>query len=274
MSPQEKEIPPMLRFTALACALTLASPALAETKVPGDPNASDPVGIVADPCPVHAKPTDEAGWQMWNLHMLTRDFGQLCRYAAANREQAGHKVRVVFMGDSITDNWINLDPQMFTGGLVDRGISGQTTAQMLVRFRQDVIALKPEAVHIMAATNDVAGNTGAATMATVTGNIQSMAELARAHGIKVIIASIPPAAAFPWSPGMRPAPQIVALNAWLEAYARANGFTYVDYYKAMADAGGGMKPGLASDGVHPTTQGYAVMRPIALAAIARTLGER
>lgn len=266
----------MRTATALGLAATigLASLAGAETRVPGDPYADDPVGIVADPCPQHPQPTDGAGWQAWNLHMLTRDFGQLCRYAAANRDVRRQRVRVVFMGDSITDNWINLDPAMFTNGSVDRGISGQTTPQMLVRFRNDVIALKPLAVHIMAGTNDIAGNTGAATVETVEGNIASMAELARAHGIKVILASIPPAAAFPWSPKMRPVPQIAELNGWISNYARTNGFTYVDYHAHLSDADGGMKPGLASDGVHPTKAGYAVMRPIALAAIARTLGKR
>jgi lysophospholipase L1-like esterase len=259
---------------ALVAAIVLAEPTGAQTRVPGDTYADDPVGIVAAPCPQHPQPTDGAGWQAWNLHMLTRDFGQLCRYAAANQDAKRTRVRVVFMGDSITDNWINLDPSMFTNGLVDRGISGQTTPQMLVRFRNDVIALKPRAVHIMAGTNDIAGNTGAATIETVEGNIASMAELARAHGIKVMLASVPPAAAFPWSPGMRPVPQIAALNAWLRNYARANGFTYVDYHSALATADGAMKPGLASDGVHPTKAGYAAMRPIALAAIARTLGTR
>ena len=108
----------------LVGAFTLTAPVFAETKVPGDPHADDPVGIVADPCPVHPKPSDEAGWTMWNLHMLTRDFGQHCRYAADNRALAGQKVRVVFMGDSITDNWINEDPSMFTDGLVVVEIGG------------------------------------------------------------------------------------------------------------------------------------------------------
>jgi lysophospholipase L1-like esterase len=260
-------------FVLAAAALSLAGTARAQTLVEGDPHADDPVGIVADPCPAHPRPGDDAGWHLWNLHMLTRDFGQLCRYAAQNRA-AKPPVRVVFMGDSITDNWINLDPSFFTEGLVDRGVSGQTTPQMLVRFRQDVIALHPQAVHIMAGTNDIAGNTGAATIETVQGNIETMAEIARAHGIKGILASIPPAKAFPWSPAKRPAPQVVAMNAWLKAYARRSGFTYVDYYAAMADAEGGMKAGLSSDGVHPTGQGYAVMRPIAEAAIRATLGKR
>ena len=248
----------------------LAGSATAQTNVPGDPYAGDPSGIVDDPCPVHPMPADGQGWQMWNLHMLTRDHGQLCRYRAQNAALRD-PVRVVFMGDSITDNWIGADPSLFTNGVVDRGISGQTTAQMLLRFRQDVIALKPRAVHIMAGTNDIAGNTGAVSIETVKGNIETMAELAQAHGIKVMLASIPPAAAFPWSPDKRPAPQIAALNTWLRGYARAHGYRYVDYHAAMTTPAGGMKPGLATDGVHPTPAGYAVMRPIARAAIAQTL---
>ena len=250
---------------------SFAAAAAAQTNVPGDPYAGDPVGIVADPCPVHPKPADGQSWQMWNLHMLTRDHGQLCRYRAQNAAQRD-PVRVVFMGDSITDNWIGADPALFTNGLLDRGISGQTTSQMLLRFRQDVIALHPQAVHIMAGTNDIAGNTGAATIDTVRGHIETMAELAHAHGIKVILASIPPAAAFPWSPDKRPAPQIMSLNAWLRDYAKAHGYTYVDYHIAMATLDGGMRPGLATDGVHPTPAGYAIMRPLAIAAIAQTLG--
>lgn len=262
----------MRRTRLIGAGLALLSSAAlsAQTNVPGDPHAGDPVGIVADPCPVHPHPEGD-GWQMWNLHMLTRDFGQLCRYAAANAALKT-RPRVVFMGDSITDNWINADPSMFEDGRVDRGISGQTTPQMLVRFRQDVLALRPAAVHIMAGTNDIAGNTGAATMETVQGNIASMAQLARANGIKVILASIPPAAAFPWAKDKRPVPQIAAMNRWLRDYARANGHTYVDYHTALATPDGAMKPGLATDGVHPTPAGYAVMRPLALAAITKTLG--
>jgi lysophospholipase L1-like esterase len=253
----------------------LGSAAQAQTNVPGDAYASDPVGIVADPCPQHPNPSDGPGWERWKFHMLTRDFGQLCRYAADNQalSQSRAPVRVVFMGDSITDNWIHSDAALFSNGVVDRGISGQTTPQMLVRFRADVIALKPQVVHIMAGTNDIAGNTGAATLETVEGNIASMAELARAHGINVILASVPPAAAFPWSPSKQPVPQIAALNSWLRSYAKAQGFRYVDYFAALTTPEGAMKPGLASDGVHPTAQGYAVMRPLALAAIARTLGK-
>jgi lysophospholipase L1-like esterase len=264
-------------FALICCAFGGAGATSAQTIVPGDPHADDPAGIVADPCPVNAMPPGfKQNWQIWNLHMLTRDFGQLCRYRAQNAalKAANTPVSVVFMGDSITDNWQGSDPTMFTGGLVDRGVSGQTTPQMVVRFRQDVIDLHPRAVHIMAGTNDIAGNTGAATMETVQGNIRTMAELARANGIRVILASTPPAAAFPWSPEKKPVSQILALNLWMRGYAAANHFTYVDYHSALADTEGGMKPGLASDGVHPTPAGYAIMRPIALSAVARALGNR
>ncbi|RZL84059.1 MAG: GDSL family lipase [Sphingomonas sp.] len=260
---------PHQSLAALLAALLLSAPASAQTIVPGDFYADDAVGIVADPCPTHPKPTDS--YQMYNLHMLTRDYGQICRYAAQNAALKT-PTRVVFLGDSITDNWIGADASLFANGLLDRGISGQTTPQMLIRFRNDVVLLHPKAVHIMAGTNDIAGNTGAATMATVEGNIASMAELAHANGIKVILASTPPASAFPWNPSKHPSPQIVELNAWIRGYAKTHGYTYVDYYTALTTPEGGMKPGLSSDGVHPTPAGYAIMKPLALAAIAKTLG--
>ena len=251
-----------MRFLPLiAILLASGSAAVAQTTVPGDPYANDPVGIVADPCPVHDKPADKAARQMWNLHMLTRDYGQLCRYAAQNAALTG-PVRVVFMGDSITDNWIGADPALFTNGLVDRGISGQTTPQMLVRFRRDVIDLHPQAVHIMAGTNDIAGNTGKMTLSQTFDNLRMMTELAQANGIKVLIGSVPPAKSFPWRPGLETVAPIRAINAWLEAYAKRAGATWVDYTPALADAAGAMKPGLASDEVHPTEAGYAVMESV------------
>jgi lysophospholipase L1-like esterase len=262
----------MLGVTWVAAALG-ATGALAQAKVPSDPYGADPVGIVADPCPSHDQPIRD--YNMRNLHSMTRDFGQLCRYRDDNaRLIASHApVRVVFMGDSITDNWQNLDKAMFIDGLVDRGISGQTTPQMLVRFQEDVVALHPRAVHIMAGTNDIAGNTGAATQAFVQGTIRSMAELARVHGIKVILAAVPPAVAFPWVPDKKPVSQIAALNAWLKDYAAREGFTFVDYGPALGDGTGGIKPGLSSDGVHPTVAGYAAMKPLAMAAVRRALGQ-
>ncbi|GGB29935.1 hypothetical protein GCM10011380_19300 [Sphingomonas metalli] len=258
--------PRLHAWPAVAAATLAASPAAAQVTAAGDPFASDPVGIVADPCPPHPK----VGWNEQQLHNYTRDFGQLCRYRAENAALK-QPVRVVFLGDSITDNWIGADPGFFTNGIVDRGIGGQTTPQLLVRFRQDVLALKPKLVHIMIGTNDIAGNTGAATIETVEGHIATMAELARAHGIRVILASVPPAAAFPWAKDKQPVPQIAALNRWIAAYAKAQGFTYVDYHPVLATPEGGMRPGLATDGVHPTPAGYAAMRPVAEAAIARAM---
>lgn len=256
------------RIIALAALLGLlgaiASPALAQ---------DDAIGIVADPCTSEKTPEQVPAGQ-WNAYLFAQDFGQLCHYRAQNAEliKAGNKPRVVFMGDSITEFWGQQDAAFFTHGKLDRGISGQTTAQMLLRFRQDVIDLHPQAVHIMAGTNDVAGNTGPSTLEQVEGNIASMAELARAHGIRVILASVPPAGRFPWRPEVQPVPIIRALNRWMQDYASRNGFTYADYYHATATPEGAMKPGLADDGVHPTRKGYALMEPLAETAIQQALG--
>ena len=170
------------------------------------------------------------------------------------------------MGDSITQGWIEKAPGFFTAGRLDRGISGQTTPQMLLRFRQDVIALKPAIVQIMGGTNDIAGNTGPMTAEQTQANIMSMTELAQAHGIRVILASIPPAASFPWRPGLATIPRIAAMNAWLRTYAARVGATYADYWTALHD-GGALRREWSSDGVHPNEAGYAVMAPVAERAI-------
>ncbi|PMQ06798.1 Esterase TesA [Dyella sp. AD56] len=228
----------------------------------------DVVGVVTDPCATQKTP-DQVPAGQWMTYILSHDFGKLCQYRAQNAEllRAGNAPRVVFMGDSITEFWGKQNPAFFTNGYVDRGISGQTTSQMLLRFRQDVIDLHPQAVHILAGTNDVAGNTGPVTLEQVEGNIASMAELAKANGIRVILGSIPPAAHFQWRPEIHPVDTIRTLNAWIKTYAARNGFAYVDYYDALTTAQGGMKQGLADDGVHPTKQGYAAMEPLARAAI-------
>ena len=234
----------------------------------------DAIGIVADPCASEKTP-EQVPSKQWNAYIFARDFGKLCQYRAQNAElmkPGSVPPRVVFMGDSITEFWGRQHADFFTQGKVDRGISGQTTSQMLLRFRQDVIDLHPQAVHILAGTNDVAGNTGPSTLSQVEGNIASMAELARAHGIRVILASVPPAGRFPWRPEVQPVPIIQALNHWMQDYAARSGFTYVDYYGATATPEGAMKPGLADDGVHPTRQGYEVMEPLAEAAIQKALG--
>ncbi|HEX4154422.1 MAG TPA: SGNH/GDSL hydrolase family protein [Acidobacteriaceae bacterium] len=200
------------------------------------------------------------------------DFGGLERYRAADEalpaEQPG---RVVFYGDSITDAWTLNGGKFFPGKpYVNRGISGQTTPQMLIRFRQDVIDLHPVAVVILAGTNDIAGNTGPETPEMIEDNFRSMTELARANGIRVILASVLPAARYPWKPEAGdPAEKIRALNAWIADYCKEQKITYLDYYDSMAGPDGGMKPGISIDGVHPNATGYAIMEPLAEQALAQ-----
>jgi lysophospholipase L1-like esterase len=205
------------------------------------------------------------------------DWAQLKRYAGENSAlpaPAPGEARVVFYGDSITDGWGRLpDTGSFFPGkpYINRGIGGQTTPQMLIRFEQDVVHLHPAAVVILAGTNDIAGNTGPSTPQMTEDNFTSMAAIAKQNGIKVILASITPAYSYPWKPGVKPVSTILELNAWLKAYCAKEGFTYLDYYSAMVDEKGAMKPGLAKDGVHPTSAGYAVMGPLAESAIVDTL---
>ena len=201
--------------------------------------------------------------------LLLSDWPWLGRYRDANAKlsASGTQVHAVFMGDSITEGWASKQPEFFSNGIVGRGISAQTTPQMLVRMHADVIALKPRAVHIMAGTNDIAFNTGPMTVQDSKNNLMAMTEIAKAHRIKVVLASIPPAANYPWRPGLETANAIIGLNEWIRGYAKRVGATYADYHGAMSNGKGGMKPGLASDEVHPTAEGYAVMRPIAAAAI-------
>lgn len=215
------------------------------------------------------------------------DWGQLGYYRAANAavpavgplNQTGSlgagipvEGRVVFFGASMTENWGKGGSVFFPGkGYINRGIGGQTTAQMVVRFRQDVIELHPQVVVILGGTNDVAGNTGPMTPEMTEGNWTSMAELARANGITAVFASITPASDIPWRRGLQPAEKIRALNAWLKAYCASHGLVYLDYYSALADKDGGMKAELTVDGVHATVKGYAVMAPLAQAAIDEAL---
>jgi acyl-CoA thioesterase I len=206
------------------------------------------------------------------------DWAFLVRYRDANAALGDPKpgeTRVVFMGNSITDAWAKSFPAMFPGKpYVGRGISGQTTPQMLVRFRQDVVALKPSVVVILAGINDIAGNTGPSTQAMIADNLMSMTEIAKANGIRVVLSSVLPAYDFPWRRGIGPAPKVVALNAWMKCYAAQAGAVYLDYYSKMVDARGGLSPEMASDGVHPTKAGYRIMAPLAEAAIQEALGRR
>ncbi|RIA43722.1 lysophospholipase L1-like esterase [Hephaestia caeni] len=203
---------------------------------------------------------------------LREDFAWLGKYAAENAalKASGKPVGLVMMGDSITEGWKGNHPDFFaTAGRVCRGISGQTTPQMVLRMMADVVHLKPKAVHIMAGTNDIAGNTGPMTPAQSQDNLVMMTEIARASGIDVLLASIPPSDGFPWRPGLAVTDKIRSLNTWIADYARRAGATFVDYTPALATPEGAMKPGTASDGVHPTAQGYAVMESVLMPMITR-----
>ncbi len=217
--------------------------------------------------------------QIASMQEQLADWPQLNRYRADNARlasPASGQARVVFFGDSTTDAWGRAGGTTFFPGrpYVNRGISGQTTAQMVVRFRQDVIDLHPAAVVILAGTNDIAGNTGLATLPMIEDNFRSMVELAQANHIRVVLASVLPTSDYPWHPGLQPAGKVRALNSWLRAYAASSGETYLDYYAALANAQGGMDKRLASDGVHPTPAGYAIMAPLAQQAIERALAHR
>lgn len=201
------------------------------------------------------------------------DWAGLERYRQANAELPAPKPdenRVVFYGNSITEAWAPHFSRMFPGKpYIGRGISGQTTPQLLVRFRQDVIALKPRVVVILAGTNDIAGNTGPSTLEMIQDNLASMAELAKANGIGVVLSSVLPVYEYRWRPGLEPAPRIIALNRWIADYAKRIGVAYVDYHSAMADERGGLKVELGPDGVHPNEAGYRVMAPLVEQAIVR-----
>ncbi|WP_240938599.1 SGNH/GDSL hydrolase family protein [Arenibacter sp. 6A1] len=182
--------------------------------------------------------------------------------------------RVVFMGNSITIGWLQMQPDFFQDTpYINRGISGQTTPQMLVRFRQDVINLHPAVVVILAGTNDIAGNTGPATVEMIQDNIVSMAELARANGIKVVLSSVLPVFDYPWKPGLEPAEKIVKLNSFLKKYSQDNNMVYLDYFSALADARNGLPKKYSEDGVHPTIEGYKIMAPLAQEAIDKALSQ-
>ena len=217
----------------------------------------------------------ESEYQRKHDEQLLTDFGDLARYQQANAElgpPAPGVKRVVFMGDSITDAWGHPVGVFFPGKpYVNRGISGQTTPQMLVRFWPDVIALQPKVVVILAGTNDIAGNTGPTTPTSIEDNLMAMTDLARANGIHVVMASILPAATYPWQPGTDPRAEIAAVNSWMRDYCEKKHIVYLDYYSAMVDSNRGMKKELTIDGVHPNADGYKVMSPLAEAAIAEAL---
>lgn len=207
-----------------------------------------------------------------------QDWANTARFKDANAKiapPAKGENRVVFMGNSITEGWINTCPEFFAGKpYINRGISGQTTPQMLVRFRPDVINLKPKVVVILAGTNDIAGNTGPSTLEMIMDNLISMAELAKTNNIKVVLSSVLPAFDYPWKPGLEPAGKIVKLNAMIKEYAAKNGIVYLDYFTAMADERNGLSKENSGDGVHPNKAGYQIMEPLAEEAIKKALSRK
>ncbi len=276
-----------MKYRVLVAALVLATSTASAQTPPAQRPIITQTGPVQQPtptalpsCPELAAAVQAAARNDARLS----DWPNLARYREANHgltAPAFAEARVVFMGDSITDAWPQPRFGPFFPGrpYVGRGISGQTTPQMLIRFRPDVIALKPKAVVILAGTNDIAGNTGPMTDEQIAGNLASMAELAKANGIRVVFSSILPVSEYHVRPGdtappqttRRPMARITALNAWMKEYAAANGHVYLDYFAAMTDAKGLLRAELSEDDLHPNAAGYAIMAPLADAAIQAAL---
>jgi lysophospholipase L1-like esterase len=270
--------------------LALASTAPQASPVPAGPQVAFPGQYAAAPADWKF-PVWPAGCSRFQaeersacLEFVALDYGRLSRYAAANAALAPRRpgeARVVFFGDSITDNWSKAGYGGFFPGrpYVNRGIGGQTTSQMLLRFRADVIALDPQVVVILAGTNDVAGNAGPISKEAIQHNLASMAELARLHGVRVVLASLLPVADDKKDASGRPLLRtsgrppagLRALNAWMAQYAKEHGHAYLDYDSALADARGLLKAELNDDGLHPNAAGYAVMAPLAEKAVAQAL---
>lgn len=260
------------------------------------------VGILDDPCialpPAPSEVTDymkrmllaKAGgeappppsaegleiYTRWQEKLKLADHAGLCRYRAANAAlPAAGPNRILFMGDSITENWIRERPDFFARGeRVDRGIGGQTSEQMLARFQADVVALKPSVVHILAGTNDIAGNGGPTILSAIADNIRAMVQLARANGIAVVLGTLPPARRFDWRPEIEPRPHITALNDWIRHYAGSEGLTIADYHALLDDGEGGLTSADAADGVHPTAVAYARMEAVTEKALAEAARQR
>jgi len=274
---RKAKLPYALSSLLLAAAMLVCSP-LAFSQ------ATAPAGPAQNQIP----PDQLAAWeqltpyQKSQLERTYNDWPFLAKFREADAllpQPSPGETRVVFMGDSITEGWgMKATPtspargEFFPGKpYINRGISGQTTPQMLVRFRQDVILLKPKVVVLLAGTNDIAENTGKETIEEIGYNIASMSELARASGIRVVLCSVLPASDFHWHKGLEPAPKIKALNAWMKEYAAKNGFVFVDYYSPMVNSEGGLKSELSPDGVHPNKAGYDLMAPLAESGIAEAL---
>ena len=206
---------------------------------------------------------------------MADDWAQLDYYKKLNSEidlPSRNENRIVFMGNSITEGWGQLYPEYFSKkSFINRGISGQTTPQMLIRIRPDVIDLKPVIVIILAGINDIAGNTGPSTVKMICDNIISMAELAKINGIKVILSSVLPAGGYPWEPGINPSKKIIAVNKIINDYSKNNNMLYLDYYSSMVYDNDSLNPDYTYDGVHPNKSGYKIMSKLADSVIAKAL---
>jgi len=229
-----------------------------------------------DKSPNAASLAEDIEFQKWMSEK--NDWAQLSRFQSSNsriKRITSDENIVVFMGDSITEGWRSYSPDFFEENpYINRGISGQTTPQMLIRFRQDVVDLQPRAVVILAGINDIAGNTGPSTPEMIQNNIASMVDIAQANDIVVILTSILPAAKFSWRPEVDPADQVIAMNQWLKTYAQNNGCIYVDYFSAMVDNDGkGMRRELTNDAVHPNKAGYNIMEPMISIALEMVFAE-
>ena len=225
--------------------------------------------MVDAPCPPRAPDAERKP--------VRGDLAGLCYYQAENLslQASGARPRAVFIGDSITEYWRDRDPALFAPGMINRGITGQTSQQVLLRFRHDVIALNPQVVHIAVGTNDIAGNTGVASPADLSGNVETMIDLAKAHGIAVVVAGLFPADAIPTREDIAGVnPRIRQLNAMLADLARRRGVVFADYHAALADPHGRPRPGLTSDGLHLSRAGYAAIRPEANRALSAALAGR
>ncbi|MCB2060394.1 MAG: GDSL-type esterase/lipase family protein [Novosphingobium sp.] len=248
-----------LRITVLALAVALG---LAVVLWRADWFDSDePIGMTQAPCAPEGVPV---------TRKREDDWAGLCHYQAHNARIAAEaeQPQAVLIGDSITQAWPGLETHGNAGAPVNRGIAGQTSAQVLLRFQQDAIALRPKAIHILVGTNDVAGVTGPNSPAMYQANIRAMVDMARAKGIPVILGTIPPAESYPWEPGLSPGNWVQVLNRWIRDFASERGLILADYYSVLSTQDGGIDPELYGDGVHPNLQGYAAMQAVLDEALA------
>ena len=226
------------------------------------------------------EPTNEqkTAWKKAQEEQQRNDWANLERFRENNKQigiPASGEKRIVFMGNSITEGWSRLDSGFFSGKpYINRGISGQTTPQMLIRFKPDVVNIKASVVVILAGINDIAGNTGPSTLEMIEDNLSSMVEIGQANGIQVVLSSVLPAYDFPWRPGMEPAEKVVKLNTWIKNFAGSHKCIYLDYFTPMADPKHALKSEYTQDGVHPNLAGYKIMEPLVEEAIKVALGSK